>query len=230
MEGKLFGKLLVIHRDIDYVSPSGYKQKRWLCKCDCGKYVVVNGNSLRTGKTKSCGCLQIEFMNNDNPSKYKNRNKNTYDLSGEYGISYMSKREPFYFDLEDYDLISKYYWSSNGNYLYTNFANNQIVAMHRLLCESKYEVDHINHNTFDNRKENLRSVTKSQNNMNRNVQSNNTSGFRGVIYDKSRNMWKSEIKINGKLIYLGRYKEKSDAIKVRIEAEKKYFGDYNFVN
>lgn len=63
LTGQKFHKLLVIQRVDDYVSPSGYHKTRWLCKCDCGNEVVVDGSRL-TGKksiTRSCGCLHREI-------------------------------------------------------------------------------------------------------------------------------------------------------------------------
>lgn len=56
--------------------------------------------------------------------------------------------------------------------------------------------------------------------------SNNTSGVTGVLWDKSRNTWRATITFKGKVYYLGRYKNKEDAIKVRKEAEEKIFGEF----
>ena len=53
-----YGRLLVI----SYVDTDQYERCRWLCKCDCGKEKVVPSNYLRTGKTKSCGCLNSELL------------------------------------------------------------------------------------------------------------------------------------------------------------------------
>lgn len=57
LTGQRFGKLLVISRDADYVSPQGNRIARWKCKCECGSIVSVNGTDLRR-RTKSCGCVQ----------------------------------------------------------------------------------------------------------------------------------------------------------------------------
>jgi hypothetical protein len=57
LEGQRFGKLLVLRRGLDKkIKNKIYTQ--WLCRCDCGKETVVSTNSLRLGKTKSCGCLR----------------------------------------------------------------------------------------------------------------------------------------------------------------------------
>lgn len=64
-------------------------------------------------------------------------------------------------------------------------------------------IDHINMNKLDNRKENLRTANKAQNSMNRETQSNNTQGFRGISFDKRRSKFRAYIKVNGKQIALG---------------------------
>ena len=83
-------------------------------------------------------------------------------------------------------------------------------------------IDHINGDPKDNRIENLRIVTKAENSKNRKTQSNNTSGYQGVIWDKHKNKWTATIKVNNKHIWLGSFVKKEDAIKVRQHAEIKY--------
>lgn len=55
--GERFGRLVVLARGETYTSPKGKKMGRWTCVCDCGKSLTVLGQSLRTGHTRSCGCL-----------------------------------------------------------------------------------------------------------------------------------------------------------------------------
>lgn len=57
MTGQRFGKLRVIKYVGNYISPKKSKSAKWLCKCDCGKEIIVIGKNLRKGATKSCGCL-----------------------------------------------------------------------------------------------------------------------------------------------------------------------------
>lgn len=56
--GQRFGKLVVIARGQDYISPRGLHQPCWNCRCDCGNSTAVTGTRLRSGKTRSCGCMQ----------------------------------------------------------------------------------------------------------------------------------------------------------------------------
>lgn len=56
--GQRFGRLVVLSMDADYVSPSGHRLSRCLCKCDCGNTITVNMSGLVAGTTKSCGCIK----------------------------------------------------------------------------------------------------------------------------------------------------------------------------
>lgn len=73
LTGQKFGKLTVIERVDDYVSPKGYRAARWLCKCDCGSFKSVTGNSLKRHGTKSCGCLCKEISRNHMEKVNKNK-------------------------------------------------------------------------------------------------------------------------------------------------------------
>lgn len=80
------------------------------------------------------------------------------------------------------------------------------VPMHREIFGAEgMRVDHRNRNGLDNRRENLRHANASQNGINRGPQKNNTSGFKGVCFDKSVGKWLSKIKKNGRAINLGRF-------------------------
>lgn len=58
--GEKFGRLTVVSRLDNYISPSGTKSSRWKCVCECGQYVQVLGKHLATGDTVSCGCYRNE--------------------------------------------------------------------------------------------------------------------------------------------------------------------------
>lgn len=84
------------------------------------------------------------------------------------------------------------------------------------------EIDHINHVRDDNRIENLRVVTKTQNGRNQKISKRSTSGFCGVYWCKRRKLWLSQIRVDGKLKSLGYFENKENAISARVEANKKY--------
>jgi hypothetical protein len=228
--GMKFGRLTVINQADDYISPKGKHRDRWKCKCSCeqGNEIIAMGSSLKRGKTKSCGCLYRETRNQIN-KKY-----NDYEIQEDYVIMYTLKGEPFFVDLEDFWKVKDMCWFKTHNgYIVTNKQGERgRIVLHRLImdCPKGYDVDHIRgrESKNDNRKSNLRIVTRSQNNMNKDKQSNNTSGVRGVSFDKERQKWAASIAVNGKTHHLGRYKNKEDAIKARKEAEEIYFGEYNY--
>lgn len=91
-----------------------------------------------------------------------------------------------------------------------------------------FVIDHINHNKFDNRKNNLRVCTYSQNMQNRIPK--NVYGINGISYCKSRKKYEVNLTKNNKTFHLGYYDNLEDAIAARKEAEEKYFGEYSYAN
>ena len=59
--GQTFGRWVVVRRENDYVSPSGYHRTQWLCKCSCGNERVVDASTLMGGHSLSCGCYKAEI-------------------------------------------------------------------------------------------------------------------------------------------------------------------------
>jgi len=88
-------------------------------------------------------------------------------------------------------------------------------------------VDHINGDRTDNRIENLRSVTRQQNNMNKATRSDNSSGVTGVRWHTQRKKWNARIILNGKEKSLGMYNDFNSAVEARMKAEFEYFGEYS---
>lgn len=84
------------------------------------------------------------------------------------------------------------------------------------------QVDHINGNGIDNRWVNLRPASSKENGMNRRLNKRNKSGFVGVSWDTEFCKWRSDIRVNGKTKFLGKFKNKQDAILARKEANIKY--------
>jgi hypothetical protein len=73
-------------------------------------------------------------------------------------------------------------------------------------------VDHINGNGLDNRRENLRPASDAQNRQNQCLRSNNTSGYRGVYWDKSRQKWAVQVDLGGRCQYAKRFDQLEDAV------------------
>lgn len=138
-------------------------------------------------------------------------------------------------DNSDFDKLNKYKWSANkiGNTYYAvRVKSKKAILMHRYLLglnDSSVLCDHINRNGLDNRKTNLRISNKSQNAVNSKLNSLNTSGNRGVSYDKYRSKWVVRLRHNGKYLFLGRFENKNDAINkyniTRKEISKDFFNN-----
>ena len=62
LTGQRFGKLKVVERTEDHISPSGYKYVMWRCQCDCGNFINVRTTDLKNNHTQSCGCLHKEML------------------------------------------------------------------------------------------------------------------------------------------------------------------------
>lgn len=158
---------------------------------------------------------------------------NVFDLSNEYGIGYTTNTNiPFYFDKDDYDKIKTYAWREdiNSGYIVSS-SRTSIIYIHRIImncCERKQEVDHINHNKADNRKQNLRICTHQQNNCNKPKTKLNTSGHVGVMWEKRFNKWRARIFNNGKDIHLGLFDNFEDAVAAREMAEIKYHKEFRY--
>lgn len=143
-------------------------------------------------------------------------------------------------DDEDYEFISsmgKWHTSAQG-YAAINIkkacGKKTVRCMHRILMDrfnSNYEsVDHVNSNKIDNRMSNLRICDKSKNMMNKGMLKNNTTGFKGVCFDKTRSKYKVEIGFDGKVKFIGRFDDIIDAAKAYNAAALKYHGEFARLN
>lgn len=200
LTGKRFGKLTVVKKS-NNISSNG--SPKWIVSCDCGNCEIEMDRSNLL-KSKTCG-------------KCKNINK--YEKHKDYMVGICSNGTKFYFDESDFDTIKKYTWSVTGsNYVCTQH-NKKFILMHRLLLDAPnhLQVDHINHNTLDNRRCNIRLSTVSQNNVNKN--------FKG--YTRRKNgKFEVSMRINGKYSYLGRFNTEKEAKKYRNEIARKVYGDF----
>ena len=217
------------------------KGKRWFarCKCTCGSKIEkdIRVDGLIAGHSRSCGCLQKEQAYKSCKARKK---QNKYDLSGDYGIGYTNnvdpsdpthKRNYFYFDLEDYDIIKDYCWCfDKDGYLFT-MCDFHSIKIHRLImnCPDNMVVDHIKHNNYDNRKKELRVCSVLKNAQNR-KSGKNSSGKQGVRFDKKRKKWTAFLTIKRKYVLLQSFDTLEEAVAARKEAEDKYFGEFSYDN
>lgn len=92
------------------------------------------------------------------------------------------------------------------------------------------EVDHIDGNKLNNTRGNLRIASNAENKMNRDKQSNNTSGYKGVSFHKKYKKWRAIIGIQGKSIHLGYFSDAVEAAKAYDDSARKYHGEFARTN
>lgn len=143
-------------------------------------------------------------------------------------------------DDEDYEWLNQWKWCANvtgpyGAYAYRTQSNGSnrtasSIYMHRLILEileqSGVQGDHRNGNTLDNRRSNLRPATRSQNNMNQGMRSDNTTGTRGVDYVKRDRCYRARVFRDGKEVVIGYAKTLKEARALRESAEKEFYGEF----
>lgn len=229
LTNKTYGLLTVVSfNGYEIENEKGHKRRTWLCKCQCGNYKVYKENTLKNNLVKSCGCNQFSGFKYGIPFEKK---FNNYDLKGDYGIGYDHNNNEFYFDTEDYDLIKHYCWIVKNNlYVESRKEDGAYISLHRLLMnEPELHVDHINHKPNDNRKNNLRIVTREQNQANAKLRIDNTSGIKGVYYNNRINKWVASLQENN-ISHSKNFDSKLDAINYRKFLEEKYQKEYSYDN
>ena len=142
-------------------------------------------------------------------------------------------------DDDMFDYLNQWKWHTfkqNRNNFYarrTFRINNKQkhIIMHRLIikCEGKI-IDHISGNGLDNRACNIRVCNKSQNPINRRININNLSGYKGVSWFKPCQKWRAQIQYKKIVYFLGTYEKRIDAARAYNTAALKYHGEFAHIN
>lgn len=138
-------------------------------------------------------------------------------------------------DDEDYNELNKYKWyadwsaSTRGYRAVRHSSDGQkLIFMYRVIMNAPpdLQVDHRNHKTLDNRRENLRLCTASENLRNQLPQPGGSSKFKGVSWDKNARKWRATIHPNGCTCYLGYFMNEIEAARAYDAAAHKLFGEF----
>lgn len=205
-----FGRLKAVC--VDHVNNG---QEYWLCECECGAKHVVRKSHLLSGRVRSCGCL------------YKGQKRGasqtpTYVVCGNYVRGVDFKGNSFFCDLADFNLIRPYNWYLNHDGYVVARMSGKNVTMHTYLIGAKY-VDHANWNKADNRRNNLRTASNSENAANIPPHSGRIKGVRWMQRNKK---YAARINWQKREIHLGLFRNYEDAIRARLLAEQRYFGEF----
>ena len=140
-------------------------------------------------------------------------------------------------DNRDYKWLKDYNWHYSRGYAATRIMLDNkpyVFYMHRAIMGlekwDKNQVDHIDGNGLNNRRQNLRIVTPSNNSQNRRPRKNCTSKFKGVSFSKNHRKWATGIRVLGRYIFLGYFRDEKQAALIYDKAAKKYFGEFAKTN
>lgn len=149
-------------------------------------------------------------------------------------------------DDDDFERVSQFKWHAHFNRTYANggcfiatrsfrlFGKPRKRYMHRFIMGAQKGeiIDHIDGNPLNNQRSNLRFASRSGNGANNAslLPKHNTSGLRGVSWNKQKKKWTAQIKVSGKQKYVGAYAYSYDAAKAYNEAAKKYHGEFATLN
>lgn len=233
-----------------------HSHSHWIGVCACGNEEIHSigfyTREFSIKKCESCKRRDLEFKaieynkklqkEKENIKQFKEENKELFLVRKkfnkyEFKDNHVIINERILIDVADFEMID-----GENRYISINcsgYANitkyDEQIFIHRLIMglpntydpKAKLIVDHINGDKLDNRRCNLRIVKKELNPINCKKYKNNTSGVKGVSWNKKLSKWQVNINVNKKTIYLGVYSDFEEAVKIRKEAEYKYFGDMN---
>lgn len=137
-------------------------------------------------------------------------------------------------DDDDYDKIAGYKWCfAKAGYAASRKKNyGEQVLMHRIILNAgkTQSVDHKNGNGLDNRKNNIRLCSHQQNMMNRKMPCHNTSGYKGVTWDKQMKKWRAQLRHSKTNSYVGLFSNIVEAAKEYDKKAREVFGEYARTN
>lgn len=136
-------------------------------------------------------------------------------------------------DDKDFAVLSEYPWHYSQGYAARMSPKPQRkIFLHRsiLMPPNGMFIDHINGDSLDNRRENLRICTRAENQHNQKILGRSTSGFKGVSWHKRIKKWNVKIRVAMKDVHLGYFTEKVEAARAYNEGAKKYYGAFACLN
>lgn len=204
--GKKFGRLTVIDRFENTVRGTA----TWNCICDCGQNIVVRGNALQSGNTRSCGCLQREDAS-ERFTTHGLRNSREWHIWTGMKQRCQNQNNPNYHDYAGRGITVCDEWQSFERF----------IADMGMSPTTKHTIERLDNNA-GYYPSNCVWATRQQQSRNKRIQHNNKTGISGV-YRRKNGTYKTLFRINGKQTSLGTYETLFDAACARKSAEARYW-------
>lgn len=217
--------------DLDNTWTGNTKHWRFQCK-NCGAVKIMTERAAHNGH---CSCYR---RHSRKIRSVDNKLTCTVDINNT-NVLIAYQDEQLYLcklDRDDYTLVSSFNWRNDPKGYVVCMIDGKIISMHRYIYfngdiekmkRTDLVVDHINGDTTDNRRCNLRLVTMQQNLLNRKTSRKNKVGLAGVTYNKKNDKYYVKIRKSGKTYNLGSYKTFEEAKNARIQGEIKYYGEFS---
>lgn len=208
MIGKTFGRLTVVDA-APLLETDRKKRLRYKCECTCGETCVVVGESLRSGHTKSCGCLSRK----GNP-KHGDHNERLYRIWKAMKTRCLNPNAAGFDNYGGRGISVCPEWVND----YVSFRGWALDAGYRpdLTLDRK-------NNDLGYEPRNCRWVSKTTQSRNQRARKDSTTGVRGIRLSDS-GLYLAEIFVDNKRVHLGSFKDVEAAISARKEAELLYWG------
>jgi|ERR1041385_626948 hypothetical protein len=141
---------------------------------------------------------------------------------------------PAAIDEEDLVRCKLYNWGVvrplTGIHIRATVNGSKVNLSNFIMNDFRSIIDHIDRNPFNNQRSNLRACTQSQNLANSTKRKETTSKYKGVTWDKDRNLWKAQIQLEYKHLFLGRYPSEEEAARAYDTKAKKLFKEFAVLN
>ena len=213
--GRKFGRLTVLsYEGIKVSGKEGHGRSCYRCICDCGKEVIVKRKYLLNGRrTSCCDCTKITHEGDE--YRY-------FDING----------DSFIFDAQDLNLVQGHRWRIDPYGYPVTRIEQKNYRLSRLILQPQngLYVDHINGDTRDNRRENLRLASTVDNQRNMRIPTHNSTGFKGVTYVRAKGRYRAQISINDRTKHIGYFDTSEEAARAYDTAARFLFGEFACVN
>ena len=215
-KGNVCGQRINNWEVLEEVEKNAYGARKFKCRCtSCGSISVKSKRQMEHNKSGRCENCKPDYQ---------------FLIDGDVATGVLPDGTEFCISVQDLERVDAKCWRLNSKgYIQTRADDGRNhVHLHQFILGTDISVivDHINRNTCDCRRENLRIVTAQQNSWNRSLARNNTTGYVGVSLIKSKKLYRAQISIHERDIGLGRSKDPVVCAQMYNIASDFLFGEY----